>query len=76
MSMCMYNYSFDLSVYDKGQYLDVANTCAKLSMMKAIAEVKALPHYTIMGEVMYVTFHIVIFDSFFFSTVGHHKCSS
>ena len=64
-------------MYDKGQYLDVVNTCAKLSMMKAIAEVKALPHYTTMGEVMYVTFHtVILFIYFSFSTVGHHRCSS
>lgn len=37
-------------VYKKGGYLENVNTCAKLSMMKAAAEVKALPNYAASGE--------------------------
>ena len=38
-------------VYNKSEYLDTLNTCAKLSMSNAIAEVKALPCYPTSGEV-------------------------
>ena len=45
-----------LLVYKSGGYLEAVNTCAKLSMMKAITEVKALPHYAASGEVRMCTF--------------------
>ena len=45
-----------LLVYESGGYLEAVNTCAKLSMMKAITEVKALPHYAASGEVCMCTF--------------------
>ena len=45
-----------LLVYKSGRYLEAVNTCAKLSMMKAITEVKALPHYAASGEVHMCTF--------------------
>lgn len=38
------------SVYNSGGYLDLVNVCAKLSMSKAITEVKALPGYSTDGE--------------------------
>ena len=37
--------SFFVVVYKKGGYLEAVNTCAKLSMMKAVTEVKVLPNY-------------------------------
>ena len=37
-------------VYNNGGYLEAANTCAELSMMKAVTEVKTLPNYAA-GEV-------------------------
>ena len=38
-------------VYKKGGYLESVNTCAKLSMMKAAAEVKAMLNYAASGKV-------------------------
>ena len=38
-------------VYNNGGYLEAVNTCAKLSMMKAVTEVKALPNYAASGEI-------------------------
>ena len=49
-----------LLVYKSGGYLEAVNTCAKLSMMKAITEVKALPHYAASGEVCMCTFVILL----------------
>ena len=40
-----------LAVYKKEGYLAVVNKCAKASMQKAVAEVKALPDYKKNGEV-------------------------
>ncbi len=40
-----------ITVYNKGGYLDTVDACAKLSMLKAIEEVKATPHYSTSGEV-------------------------
>ena len=37
--------------YKKCGYLEAVNTCTKLSMIKAAAEVKALPQYAASGEV-------------------------
>ena len=45
-----------LLVYKSGGYLEAVNTCAKLSMMEAITEVKALPNYAASGEVRMCTF--------------------
>lgn len=38
-------------VYYKGEYLETVNRCGKLSMMKAVSDVKALPSYSTDGEV-------------------------
>ena len=48
-----------LLVYKSGGYLEAVNTCAKLSMMKAITEVKALPNYAASGEVRTMYVHIL-----------------
>ena len=39
-------------VYDKAGYLETVNTCADVSMKKAIDEVKAQPNYASNGEVV------------------------
>ena len=38
-------------MYKNGGYLEVVDACAKLLMMRAVAEVKALPNYPTSGEV-------------------------
>lgn len=40
-----------MAVYKAGGYLAVVDTCAKMSMARAAAEVKALPTYQAEGEV-------------------------
>lgn len=40
-------------MYKKAGYVDVLNACAKVSMLRAIDEVKALPGYSQSGEVIY-----------------------
>ena len=40
-------------MYDKVGYLQIVDTCAKMSMKKAIDEVKAQPDYVTKGEVQY-----------------------
>ena len=39
-----------MPLLQKGGYFEIVNTYAKLSMMKAAAEVKALPNYAASGE--------------------------
>ena len=46
-------------MYKKRGYLEAVNTCAKLSMMKAAAEVKALPQYAASGEVRIPTYNFI-----------------
>ena len=41
----LFDFIFPL-VYNQRGYLDIVNFCGRLSMMKAIAEVKALQNYS------------------------------
>ena len=47
-------------MYKKRGYLEAVNTCAKLSMMKAAAEVKALPQYAASGEVRIPMYNFIM----------------
>ena len=49
-------------VYNQRGYLDIVNLCGRLSMMKAITEVKALPNYSSDGEVF---FSFLVFTTMF-----------
>ena len=60
---------------NSGEYLDTVNTCAKLSMMMAAAEVKALPNYAASSE---ICVHSIILPIvlWYLSIVGHYRCST
>ncbi len=47
-----HNYEHCVTVYNTRGYLDNVDNCAKLSMLSAIDEVKALPDYMQSGEVI------------------------
>ena len=46
--------SFCYVAYNQTGYLDIVNLCGRILMMKAIAEVKALPKYRSDGEVFFI----------------------
>lgn len=45
-------YYYWLVVYRSGGYIEAVNRCAKESMALAAEEVKAMPHYSLEGEVI------------------------